>query len=121
MNNRNVNFHPGIHQTESETECRNPGSTPVSGVDESVPLSRPEEVSYAKRQLPHFEKPWTTYAVTMTTRTRRVLSPSARSLVLNALLHFHLKRYELFAACVMPDHVHFVFQPWPKDQNENGN
>jgi REP element-mobilizing transposase RayT len=69
---------------------------------------------YSKRRLPHFEKPWAIYAVTMTTRQRRCLSPVARTVVLNAWRHFHDKRYELFALCVMPDHVHALFQPWPK-------
>jgi REP element-mobilizing transposase RayT len=117
----------------------NPGSTPVSGVGESVSLSRTsedqnsfrrdaethardgrapqtEEAWYGKRRLPHFEKPWTIYAITASTRTRRKLSPAGRTIVLSALRHFHLDRYELFAACVMPDHVHFLFQPWPKEQ-----
>jgi putative transposase len=114
------------------------GSTPVSGVGESVSLSRTadkssfrrdaethardgraprfEDARYSKRRLPHFEKPWTIYAITASTRARRKLSPAARTIVLNALRHFHLVRYELFAACVMPDHVHFLFQPWPKEQ-----
>jgi putative transposase len=104
------------------------GSPPVSGVGESVPLlrtSKPgnsvaeEQIRYTKRRLPHFEKPWATYAVTASTRNRRILSPPVRTIVLNALIHFHFKRYELFAACVMPDHVHFLFQPWPKDQDAN--
>jgi alanyl-tRNA synthetase len=43
-----------------------------------------------------------------------VLSPEARSITLNAITHFDQKRYDLFAACVMPDHVHILFQPWPK-------
>ena len=77
---------------------------------------QPEEARYGKRRLPHFEKPWTIYAITASTRTRRKLSPAARTIVLSALRHFHLDRYELFAACVMPDHVHFLFQPWPKEQ-----
>jgi putative transposase len=119
------------------------GSAPVSGAGESVPLSRTseedliqrdaetqvrdgrapaaKEIRYTKRRLPHFEKAWTIYAVTVSTRRRRNLSPAARTIVLNALRHFHLDRYELFAACVMPDHVHFLFQPWPKGYDEPGN
>ena len=121
-----------------------PGSTPVPGVGESVPLSRTsseessfrrdaetdardgrapryEDALYSKRRLPHFEKPWAVYAVTVSTRTRRKLTPAARTIVLNALRHFHRDRYELFAACVMPDHVHFLLQPWPKAQGVNDN
>jgi len=100
------------------------GSTPVSGVGESVPLSRTsdslhEEVRYTKRLLPHFEKPWAIYAVAISTRHRRKLWPDARTIVLNAILHFHRSRYELFAACVMPDHVHILFQPWPKENDSD--
>jgi|ERR1051326_7964958 len=76
-------------------------------------------VRYSKRRLPHFEKPWAIYAVTVTTSQRRYLSPSARTIVLNAWRHFHNVRYELFAACIMPDHVHALFQPWPKNTAPN--
>ena len=71
---------------------------------------------YSRRRLPHFEKPWAIYAVTITTAYRRNLSPQARDIVLNAWRHFHNTRYELFAICVMPDHVHALFQPWPKNE-----
>jgi ATP-dependent DNA helicase RecG len=39
--------------------------------------------------------------------------------VLDALRYFHDKRYELYAACVMPDHAHFLLQPWPKEYDAN--
>ncbi|PYL30010.1 MAG: hypothetical protein DMF39_06150, partial [Verrucomicrobia bacterium] len=74
------------------------------------------DVHYSRRRLPHFEKPWAIYAVTITTTHRRCLSPQARTIVLNAWRHFHNARYELFALCVMPDHVHALFQPWPKNE-----
>jgi RecG-like helicase/REP element-mobilizing transposase RayT len=71
---------------------------------------------YSRRRLPHFEKPWAIYAVTIATAHRRSLSPQARTIVLNAWRHFRNTRYELFAICVMPDHVHALFQPWPKNE-----
>lgn len=74
---------------------------------------------YSRRRLPHFEKPWAIYAVTITTAHRRILSPQARNIVLNAWRHFHNTRYELFAMCVMPDHVHALFQPWPKNETSH--
>jgi RecG-like helicase/REP element-mobilizing transposase RayT len=76
-----------------------------------------ENARYSKRRLPHFEKPWALYAVTLSTTGRRSLSPTARTIVLNAWRHFNNQRYELFALCVMPDHVHGLFQPWPKEQD----
>ena len=76
---------------------------------------------YYRRRLPHFGRPWAIYAVTISTEKGRCLSPRARTIVLNSLRHFHNQRYELFAACVMPDHAHLLLQPWPKDNDDNGN
>ncbi len=101
-----------------------PGSALVSSAGDAVPASRTSTLEvpirdgarYTRRCLPHFEKPWAIYAITMATRKRRQLSPEARTMVLDALRHFHGNRYELFAACVMPDHVHFLVQPWTKEK-----
>jgi alanyl-tRNA synthetase/REP element-mobilizing transposase RayT len=73
---------------------------------------------YWKRRLPHYERPHGIYHVTFSTRNRRVLSPAARMITLNAFVHFDRERYDLFALCVMPDHVHALFQPFPKDRNK---
>jgi RecG-like helicase/REP element-mobilizing transposase RayT len=105
-----------------------PGSARVSRAGDGVAPSRTfvkaesaEGDKYCRRRLPHFEKPWAIYAVTIGTKLRRCLSPHARTMVLDALRHFHNKRYELFAACVMPDHVHLLIQPWPKENDSKGN
>ena len=104
------------------------GSARVSRVGDGVPPSRTspatiqtENARYSRRRLPHFEKPWAIYAVTIATKSRRCLSPSARTIALDALLHFHNQRYELFAVCVMPDHVHLLIQPWPKEDGDADN
>ena len=125
----------GFGSKPPPTSRANPGSAPVPGAGESVPLSRTSKpeierqsstaieldgVRYAKRRLPHFEKPWMIYAITTATRQRRKLSAEGRMLVLTAVRHFNLSRYELFAVCVMPDHVHILLQPWPKDQDCEG-
>src|SRR3977135_3225726 len=73
-----------------------------------------------RRSLPHFEQPWAIYAITFTTRDYRPLSPASRTAVLNAMRHFHDKRYSLFAAVVMPDHVHLLMQPWIKEEDAAG-
>ena len=75
---------------------------------------------YWKRRLPHYERPHGIYHVSFSTRERRVLSPQARTITLNAIIHFDAKRYDLFAVCVMPDHVHILFQPWPKTDDPDG-
>ncbi len=80
-----------------------------------------ENAHYSKRRLPHFEKPWAIYALTISTLRRRCLSPEARTIVMDAWRHFNGLRYELFALCVMPDHVHALFQPWPKENGAGDN
>jgi REP element-mobilizing transposase RayT len=41
----------------------------------------------------------------------RLAQPEVAEMVYNALLHFEGERYELVAACVMPNHVHTIFAP----------
>jgi len=107
--------------------CRS-GSARVSRVGDGVAPSRTftkaqpgKGAHYYRQRLPHFERPWAICAVTISTEKGRCLSPRARTIVLNSLRHFHNQRYELFAACVMPDHAHLLLQPWPKDNDDNGN
>ncbi|PYJ28601.1 MAG: hypothetical protein DME90_07305 [Verrucomicrobia bacterium] len=104
-----------------------PGSARVSRVGDGVAPSRTlhetnvtARAHYSRRRLPHFEKPWAIYAVTIGTKRGRCLLPKERTIVLDSLRYLHNERYELFAACVMPDHVHLLIQPWPKDDNEKG-
>ena len=104
------------------------GSARVSRAGDGVAPSRTfieaqpgNGAHYYRRMLPHFEKPWAIYAVTIGTQKGRWLSQKARTIVLNSLRHFHKQRYELFAACVMPDHVHLLVQPWPKKNDDNEN
>ncbi len=78
------------------------------------------QTRYAKRHLPHFERPWAKYAVTFSSRKKRPLSEKARDLVLESLLHWKGRRYELYAACVMPDHVHILLEPGIKETTVDG-
>ena len=104
------------------------GSARVSRVGDGVAPSRTflevqfrDSAHYSRRTLPHFERPWAIYAVTIGTKKDRCLSPKARTIVLNSLRHFHNQRYQLFAACVMPNHVHLLLQPWPRGNDDSGN
>jgi REP element-mobilizing transposase RayT len=42
--------------------------------------------------------------------------PGIAEIVVEALSHFDGERYRLFAWCVMPNHVHVVFQPTAKNE-----
>jgi alanyl-tRNA synthetase/REP element-mobilizing transposase RayT len=76
--------------------------------------------TYAKRILPHFEKPWTIYAINFQTYAGRKLSPAARDIVFDCILRWRESRYRLVAACVMPDHVHMIIQPGIKEEGAQG-
>jgi alanyl-tRNA synthetase/REP element-mobilizing transposase RayT len=85
------------------------------------PTESSTQARYSKRRLPHFERPWAKYMVSFSTRERRQLSPAARDVVLKSLLFGHEgNRYQLYAACVMPDHVHFLFEPQIKEHDKEG-
>ena len=59
--------------------------------------------------------------VTFSTRQQRQLTPMERDIVLESILYAHNHRqYHLYAACVMPDHVHLLFEPQVKEQDKEG-
>ena len=85
-------------------------------------ISKPEacatggEIRKRKRKnLPHWEMDGAVYALGFTTQDRIELSPEARQVVLDACNFFDGVRYVNYAIAVMPDHVHWLMQPLPKD------
>ncbi len=85
-----------------------------------MPLSS-DLIQYSKRRLPHFERPWAKYAVSFSTFGRVNLSSSERDVVMQSAVYGHDRgQYELYAACVMPDHVHLLPEPQIKGREETG-
>ena len=93
---------------------------PVSG--DTPETSSAAQTRYSKRRLPHFERPWGKYAVAFSTQDRRPLTEAERDIVLDCIL-FPAERnhFELYVACVMPDHVHLLLEPQIKDQDASNN
>jgi REP element-mobilizing transposase RayT len=80
-----------------------------------------EQVRYSTRRLPHFERPWSKYAIAFSTYQRRALSNKERDVALQSIWYGHERlQYELYVACVMPDHVHLLIEPQAKDQTATG-
>ncbi|MGE5214196.1 MAG: vitamin B12 dependent-methionine synthase activation domain-containing protein, partial [Nitrospirota bacterium] len=77
------------------------------------------DIHYGKRHLPHFERPWAKYAITWSTSATQNLSDAARKIVLDCILYWNERRYDLYAACVMPDHVHILIEPKVKNQDSS--
>ena len=110
------------------SRARNPNLWGSAGyqpaVSGSLPDTTPSGISeprYQHRRLPHFERPWSKYAITFITRNRRILSERARDVVLESIRRWDGRRYELFGACAMPNHVHLLIEPMVERQNESGN
>jgi putative transposase len=97
------------------------GSARASRALSGASPERSDQIQYSKRRLPHFEQPWSKYAVAFSTYERRPLVPEERGVVLRSLSYGHERlQYELYVACVMPDHVHLLFEPQIKDQTATG-
>ena len=112
---------PGSARVSRAASGVSPDAFSVSRAASGVSPDAPQDVRYIKHRLPHFERPWGKYHVTFSTANRAVLSPVARQIVLDSLIHGHVAgRYHLYAACVMPDHVHFLIEPQPKETAQDG-
>ncbi len=82
------------------------------GRDPYPPGARsPFDIEVKRRDLPHVTLPGATYFVTWRLANRSALAPDERSRVVEALRHFDGTTVDLYAACVMPDHVHVVVRP----------
>ncbi len=99
-----------------------PGSARASrAVSGASPETKEGDVHYSKRNLPHFERPWGKYAIAFSTFKRQTLTPAERDLVLQSILTAQERsQIELYTACVMPDHVHLLFEPQIKETDANG-
>ncbi len=104
------------NKTDSESPSRKTGTPQQAAAEYRLAARAPQksgvtETVYHRRNLPHFERPWAKYAITFATRNHRCLSEEARDIVLASLLRWKGRRYELYAACVMPDHAHLLIEP----------
>ena len=97
------------------------GATPTLGHRAS--LFGTTDAKYSRRNLPHFERPWAKYIGTLFPRAdiTKLTSPERATLCSRAILYGHEHRqYQLYAGCVMPDHVHLLFEPQIKEQDKEG-
>ena len=88
------------------------------------PTPTPPEVAETRhfyRNPPRFERTWAKYTVTFFTREGRQLTGPERDLALKSVLYPHEHhQYLLYAGCVMPNHVHLLFEPQIKEKDKEG-
>ncbi len=81
------------------------------GMDPYPPFEpSPNGLIRSLRNLPHVELKGATYFVTWRLMTG-ALSAQERTAVLESMRHGEGEAFDLFAACVMPDHVHAIIRP----------
>jgi REP element-mobilizing transposase RayT len=73
-------------------------------------------MQFYRRNLPHVQKDDTAHFITFVTKSRWILPPLARDIVLSACRHDHRRKYELYVVVVMPDHVHLILTPLINEQ-----
>jgi putative transposase len=94
------------HPTEPKDHRRKTGL--VAQV--SLPV---EAFKSTRRNLPHIQEPGGVYFLTWRCRDGQMLAPEERGLVLATLLHYNDHRWKVYAAVILPDHVHVLVQPLP--------
>jgi putative transposase len=68
-----------------------------------------------RRNLPHWQEPGRVYFITWRCQDGKFLSPGERQITLEALRHWDSKKWSLYVAVVLPDHVHVLAQPLCRD------
>ena len=84
------------------------------GVPPFPPNGTGPDLSIRRRYLPHWEAGGSTYFITFRTRQGE-LTAAERNIVYGACRHFDGKRADIHALVVMPDHVHLLLTPLPKE------
>jgi REP element-mobilizing transposase RayT len=71
-----------------------------------------------RRMLPHWQQPGSVYFLTWRCKEGEALSPEERTITLEALKYWDDRKWTLFAAVIMPDHVHALAQPLALPESE---
>ena len=70
------------------------------------------------KDLPHFQAGNVRYHITSSTVDGFVLCDVARQIVLDSIAFLDEKKYYLYAACVMPDHIHVLIRPMRDEKGD---
>lgn len=68
--------------------------------------------------LPHWQQPGSVYFLTWRCKKGETLAPEERTIALQALQHWDGRKWTIYAAVIMPDHVHVLAQPLALPESE---
>jgi putative transposase len=95
------------HKKERNTQRQSPGGTGFQPVH-SFQMSR--------RNLPHWQEPGRVYFITWRCQGGQNLSFPERTITLEAIRYWDNSKWTVYAAVVLPDHVHLIAQPLNKTE-----
>lgn len=94
------------YKKDTKVQRQSPGGTGFQPV---------QSFQITRRNLPHWQEPGRVYFITWRCKDGGVLSPEERQITMEALRHWDSKKWTLYAAVVLPDHVHGLAQPLLRD------
>ncbi|WP_449243775.1 REP-associated tyrosine transposase [Desulfobacca acetoxidans] len=74
-----------------------------------------------RRKLPHWQNPGSVYFITWRCKNPQELSNAERTITLESIRFWDRQHWLLFAAVIMPDHVHLLAQPMATPDDEYTN
>ena len=66
---------------------------------------------FYRRNLPHLQPDFKPHFITFCTKDRWIPPEASRDIAMACCRHDHRRKYELYVAVVMPDHVHMILTP----------
>jgi putative transposase len=80
-------------------------------------VSPVQSFKITRRTLPHWQDPGSVYFITWGCKEGEALSPKERTITIEALHFWDGRKWILYAAVIMPDHVHALVQPLTSPQD----
>ncbi len=64
-----------------------------------------------RRRLPHWQQGGGLYFISWVCRPGQTLAPAEKNITIEAIRYWDARKWTVYAAVVMPDHVHLLAQP----------
>ena len=98
---------PGHDRSEGSSLKKKPGGTGFQPV---------QAFQITRRNLPHWQEPGRVYFVTWRCQKGVYLREEQRHITLGAIKYWDSRKMTLYAAVILPDHVHLLLKPEKKTE-----
>jgi len=70
-----------------------------------------QSFTITRRNLPHWQQPGGVYFITWRCRADQILAPAEKTITLDTIRYWDNRKWTVYAAVVMSNHVHILAQP----------